>query len=658
MCGVAGTVGHFDATRVDAVKAMNHAQQHRGPDDAGLWSSEPDPIGNGQAHEQAHQARGVVFGHRRLAIVDLSPAGHQPMIDAESGCVICFNGEVFNFLELRQELEAQGVHFDSHCDTEVILKAYARQGEAILSRLRGMFALAIWDPRKQAVLLVRDRLGIKPLYYATVGQGTEQALYFASELRSLLATSHIARTIDPVGLATYLWNGVVIGPRTLIKGIQLLPAGTSMWVDLQGKSTTPKPFWQLPHAKPSRDPAAARAALAHELERAVQMRLIADVPLGVFLSGGVDSSAIAAIATRASSTPVKTYNISFDEARYDESPYARAVASALHTEHQDVRLTATMFQRGLEGALESLDQPTFDAINTYFVSKAVREAGLTVALAGTGGDELYGGYSSFRDLPRAQRASRALAPVPLALLNPAAALLTRLKTGTPGAIPPQTRWGKLGDVLASRGRLVDLYQTSYALFTRAFLGELMACPVPIDAVESGVPRERYQAVSQSIESDPALHATSTLELSFFLGERLLRDTDAASMAVALEVRVPLIDHVVIERLAEVPESMRFDPLGRKQLLRDLSLQGIDPTIFDRKKAGFELPLEVWCREQVGADIDATLRDETLCARVGLNPDAVQRVWSAFQAGAPGLYWSRIWSLYVLLWWCRRYDVSL
>jgi len=647
MCGIAGTVGHFDQSRVDAVEAMNRAQRHRGPDDDGIWS------------HQTSATHGVVFGHRRLAILDLSPAGHQPMIDHESGCVICFNGEVFNFVELRQELEAEGMRFESNCDTEVILKAYARRGESVLQRLRGMFALAIWDPRRQAVLLARDRMGIKPLYYATVSNGDARAFYFASELRSLLATSHVERKIDPAGLATYLWNGVVMGPLTLIKGVQLLPQGTLTWVGLDGRHEEPRRFWQLPAAHPSPDPAAAREALSTELHRAVRMRLLADVPLGVFLSGGVDSSAIAAIATRASDVPVKTCNISFDEARYDESPYARAVADALGTDHQDVRLTGSMFRAGLDGALESLDQPTFDAINTYFVSKAVRESGLTVALAGTGGDELYGGYSSFQDLPRAALATRALRPVPNALLRAGAAVVTRLKTGAPGAVPPQTRWGKLADVLVARGQMVDLYQISYGLFTQTFLSQLMTRELRDGVqVRSGLPSARHAEIAHDIDGQPPLHAISMLELSFFLGERLLRDTDAASMAVALEVRVPLIDHVVIEKLAAIPEGMRFDPLGRKQLLRDLALHGVDPAIFDRKKAGFELPLEVWCRERLGADIDGTLRDAQLCARVGLNPDAVARLWRAFQAQAPGLYWSRIWSLYVLLWWCRRYDVSL
>lgn len=646
MCGVAGSIGHFDSRRLDAVSVMTGAQRHRGPDSDGLWS-----------HGSPGAARGVALGHRRLAILDLSPAGHQPMVHAESGCVICYNGEVYNFGELRRELEAEGARFGSNCDTEVILEGYVRWGERVLERLRGMFAMAVWDPRTQRVLLARDRLGIKPLYYVVVGEGEERGLYFASELRALLATGHVPRRIDRVGLATYLWNGVVAGPHTLIDGVKLLPSGTSLSIGLDAEVPPPRRFWRLPASRPSTDPARAKHELGEALRDAVRMRLLADVPLGIFLSGGIDSSAVTALAVRASETRVTTCNIGFDEARYDESAHARAVAQALSTDHREVRLTGDAFRRGLPEALESLDQPTFDAINTFFVSKAVREAGLTVALAGTGGDELFGGYSSFRDLPLASQASRLGGPAPEPLLRAMAALVTRVKLGAPGSVPPQTRWGKLGDVLAARGKLLDLYQTSYALFTRAFQAELSESSALTD-VEAGLPRERARELEGWIEGEPALHAVSTLELACFLGERLLRDTDSASMAVALEVRVPLIDHVVVERLAAVPESARYRPLGKKSLLRELALGDLDPNLFERPKAGFELPLEAWCRKQLGDDIDATLRDEALCKRVGLRADAVRRLWQAFRDGAPGLYWSRVWSLYVLLWWCRRYEVSL
>jgi asparagine synthase (glutamine-hydrolysing) len=386
------------------------------------------------------------------------------------------------------------------------------------------------------------------------------------------------------------------------------------------------------------------------------MRLVADVPLGVFLSGGVDSSVLAALASRVSDEPIQTFNISFDETEFDESPYARRVAESIGSKHHDIRLTERDFETQLDDALASLDQPTFDAINTYFVSRAVREAGLTVALAGTGGDELFGGYASFRELPRATKWSRRASVFPESLLRAGAAVLTRIQTGRPGEISPQTRWGKLGDALATRGDLVKMYQVSYGLFTESFLAQLRAIQPP--EVSYGLPLTRVQELDRQTASSGQLGAISLLEQSLFLGERLLRDTDAASMAVALEVRVPLLDHTIVETLAALSEPIRFDPLGQKRLLRELGLSGIDPSVFDRPKSGFVLPLDVWTRRRVKHVIDSTFQDSDLIRGAGLRPEAIARLWRSYQSGAPGLYWSRIWSLFVLLNWCRSHGVTL
>jgi asparagine synthase (glutamine-hydrolysing) len=409
MCGIAGIVGRPDskgALARRAVEAMNQAQAHRGPNDHGLWEAD-DPTAGPP----------VVLGHRRLSILDLSADGHQPMVDADTGCVLVFNGEIYNFEALRRELSAQGVRFSSRSDTEVVLKLLARESEAGLARLRGMFAIALWDPRDASVLLARDRLGIKPLYVAIRRSSDGQPLtLFASELRALLASGQVDRRIDPVGLASYLHNGFVVGPHTLVRDVMLLPAGTSVRLRAGQRPEAPRPFWTLPRYAPIEEQESVRG-LRDALEEAVRLHLVSDVPLGIFLSGGVDSSAISAIAARVAGTRVSTFNISFDEARYDESAHARAVASALGTDHHEVRLSQASFRSGLPRALHSIDQPTFDAINTYFVSAAVREAGLTVALAGTGGDELFGGYSSFVDLPRARRAATLVAPLPSAMVR-------------------------------------------------------------------------------------------------------------------------------------------------------------------------------------------------------------------------------------------------
>jgi len=296
-------------------------------------------------------------------------------------------------------------------------------------------------------------------------------------------------------------------------------------------------------------------------------------------------------------------------------------------------------------------------VNTYFVSRAVREAGITVALAGTGGDELFGGYPSFRELPRLVRAARALRIAPAALPRALGAIAARAAFGRAGAVAPQMGWAKLGAMLGTGGDLLDLYQLSYALFLPSFQRAL-APELAWTATRAGLPLDRAQRLAAAVDGAPTLHGVSTLELASFIGERLLPDTDTTSMAVSLEVRVPLLDHRVVEAAASVATRRRFEPLGRKQLLRDLALGALDPALFDRPKQGFELPIAAWMRGELRAEITGVFEDRAACAAAGLDADAVARLWRAFVAGAPGLYWSRPWSLFALVWWCRRHGVSL
>jgi asparagine synthase (glutamine-hydrolysing) len=635
MCGIAGAIGFADDGVIAAVGRAHLALRHRGPDAEGAWQDVQDK-------------RGVALSHRRLAIIDLSADGAQPMRDTESGLTIVFNGEIYNFAALRDELEALGHVFRTRTDTEVLLKAHAAWGDDAVEHLNGMFAYALWDTKRRRTLLVRDRMGIKPLYVARSG-GT---LLFASEVRALLATGLVKRKLDRTALSSYLWNGFVVGPHTIIEGVELLPAGSMLAAFDSGERELMR-YWRQPSTDGTGDDT---TELHDRLLQSVRMRLVADVPLGIFLSGGIDSSALAALASQVSDHPVQTFNISFDETEFDESPYARRVAESIGSEHHDIRLTEQNFAAQLSDALASIDQPTFDAINTYFVSRAVREAGLTVALAGTGGDELFGGYASFRELPSAMRWSRYASMMPEAWLRAAAAAVTRLKTGRPREVQPQTRWGKLGDALATRGDLLKMYQVSYGLFTEAFLEQL--CATQGDEVEYGLPVGRARELEREASSCGLLGGISQLEQALFLGERLLRDIDAASMAVALEVRVPLLDHTIVEALAALGETTRFAPLGQKRLLRELGLSGVDPSLFDRPKSGFVLPLDVWCRRQIKDVIDSTFADQELCTAVGLRSEAVGRLWRSYQEGAPGLYWSRVWSLFVLLNWCREHEVTL
>ncbi|MBL8802102.1 MAG: asparagine synthase (glutamine-hydrolyzing) [Planctomycetes bacterium] len=642
MCGIAGALGLFGADVVDALGRAARAMAHRGPDGFGAWTSSAD-AGQPRAH----------FEHRRLSIIDLSSAASQPMRDAASGVVVCFNGEIYNFRELRRELEGAGATFRTSSDTEVLLESYVRWGEGCLERLRGMFALALFDPARRCVLLARDRLGEKPLYWVQVrGPAGHNTIVFASEVRALLASGLVERKLAPDALATYLWNGFVYGPQSIVAGVRELPAGSFARVELATPAIEPKRYWTPPRSGAR---ALDRAELAEKLQESVRLQLESDVPLGVFLSGGVDSSAVANLAVRAGQGRVRTFNIAFDVAQFDESPHARAVAQALGTEHTELRVSGERFLGSIEAALRALDQPTFDGVNSYVVSRAVRDAGVVVALAGTGGDELFGGYASFRQAPRGRRIGRKLAHVPRAVRSGAVKALEVVRGGSRDGFKPQTRWGKLGDALDADGDIVALYQVAYALFSRDFQHELRPALDP--RVAWGLPQERRAELAQLCADERDLHAVSLLELSGFLGERLLRDTDAAGMAASIEVRLPLVDFELVELVAQYEAQARFEPLGRKQALRDAGLAGLDPALFERPKSGFEMPFERWCRNELAGSIDSVLSDAQAVAAAGLAPAAVQKLWKAFQSGAPGLYWSRVWSLFALVWWCREHRVS-
>jgi asparagine synthase (glutamine-hydrolysing) len=635
MCGVAGIVGSPTDGVVDAVECMLTAMLHRGPDQGGVWTSAD---------------RHAVLGHRRLSIIDLSEAGRQPMIDERSGTVMVYNGECYNYLQLRRELEALGRRFGSQSDSEVVLAAYAEWGDAAFARLRGMFAIAIWSPGAATLTLVRDRVGIKPLYWMDYGG----AIAFASEVRALLRLPGFAPRLDPAGLRSYLWHGFVVGPGTLVAGVRALEAGTLLKVAADGRVVERRRYAPQRAHVARLDAQQAEAQLAAELDTTVQAHMVADVPLGIFLSGGVDSSVISAVAQRNSSRPVVTFNIRFEEARYDESPYARKVARRLGTDHREILLTERMFDEHLDAAIGCVDQPTFDALNTFFVSRAVRDAGLTVALAGTGGDELFGGYASFVDLPRVRPLARALGVLPPRALNGIGRATARLLMGPGSEVRPQARWGKFADVLATRGDLVALYQTSYAIFSREMQRALTLSPA--EAEPWGLAADRQTALAERIAGLGALEAIAELELASFVGERLLRDTDFASMAVSLEVRVPLLDHGFINAARALPEAARFQPLRRKDALKRIVAKQLPPELFDRPKAGFELPLGQWCRSRLAGRLERNFQDINLAHAIGLNAETVGRLWRAFRAGDTSVYWSRIWGLYVLMNWCRRHGV--
>jgi asparagine synthase (glutamine-hydrolysing) len=641
MCGITAAIGSIYPKIIDSAGQINNAQFHRGPDSGGFWSSVND------------QGQGVVLAHRRLAILDLSSKGSQPMIDGITGNVITYNGEIYNHRELRQELEKKGINFYSDCDTEVILLGYRVWGESILDYLRGMFSFVIWNPQKNHAFCARDRLGIKPFYYSSVQKNDCHTLLIASEVKALLASNLIDRKLNKESLENYLWNGFVISPNTIIDKIFSLPAGYKMIIDLNGGIKRCESYWSMSKHKVNNT---SVESLEQELKEAVKMRLMSDVPVGVFLSGGIDSSLVAALSVQADIGTIKTFNLSFEEVEYDESIYAHQVANVLGTEHINIKLSQSQFSNQLENALKSLDQPSFDGLNTYYISRAVREIGIKVVLSGAGGDELFGGYRSFQEIPLALKISHYWSKLPHSLRNKCLKQVTQWNQGRGRDFPPQTRWGKLEDLLSTNG-VANTYQVFYSLFTQNFQCQLLD-KKDHQNISYGLTNFYQEKFKESLQNEPILNAISDLELAIFLGERLLRDTDATSMANSLEIRLPLIDHHVVNLVRGQTTKNRFYPLGKKFFLRNLMADQLNTQLFERPKSGFVMPIEQWCRQGLKNEISETFNDPSRLAKIGINADAVKALWEAFLAESPGLYWSRIWSIYILCWWCDRHDVVL
>ena len=482
MCGIAGIIGRLDDRNRAALERMSEAMVHRGPDGSGTWVSAPDSRG-----------WGALLAHRRLSILDLSPAGAQPMVDPATGHVIVFNGEIYNFRDLRRRLAAEGQELQSTGDTAAMLRALGLHGSAAVAWLRGMFAFACWDPKERRLLLARDPLGIKPLYLARSSDpDAGWSLAFASELRALLASGLLGSPhLDPQAVASAVWNGFVVGPGTAVKGVDLLWPGRLLEFDGQGAEVRQQDFWRIPDRAP--DPITDEDSLSAILDEGLRLHLASDVPLAILLSSGVDSSAVANLAQLAAQSPIHTFTLAFEEDELNEGPIARQIAAAIGTQHHEVVLTEARFVENLEAALDSLDQPTFDGLNAYYISSAIRAAGFTVALSGTGGDELFGGYASYRDLPTLHRWSRRAAWAPRSLQIAVARLATWLLRRSGGTVPPQTRWAKLPEMVGRGDDLLALYQLAYALFLPGFQHELLA-PSFAEALADGLPVAMRQRI--------------------------------------------------------------------------------------------------------------------------------------------------------------------
>ncbi|HKR21935.1 MAG TPA: asparagine synthase (glutamine-hydrolyzing), partial [Pyrinomonadaceae bacterium] len=493
MCSISGILSASRNDLSEVVRRMNAALTHRGPDDQGIADC-------------GH----VALGNTRLAIIDTSDAGHQPMLEPATGNTLTYNGETYNFKQLRTEIDSDPHAWRSSSDTEVVLRAFTKWGTEAFGRLRGMFALAIWNNAEQQLVLARDPLGIKPLYYYR----TETLFVFASELRALLASGVVPRKLSSAGVDSYLATGSVEAPLTIVEGVRQVMPGECLKVRSNGKVEIRSARFAHTHYETNglRSRADAVARLRSELEESLRLHLVSDVPLGVFLSSGMDSSALVALTSRITGDAPRTFSVVFDEPEYSEAPHARAIAARFNTNHSETRLTEDQLLAMLPDAISALDQPTMDGINTFIVSKAVKNAGVTVALSGLGGDELFAGYPSFR---RALQVD-AMQQIPKQLLRAASGFG---KFALNGSTQRQKFWQLAG----SDCRAEDVYRITRQLFAPTVVKKLVHRDVVRDFAYT---------------DGDVINTISQLELRGYMTNTLLRDTDAMSMAHSLEVRVP------------------------------------------------------------------------------------------------------------------------
>lgn len=610
---------------------------HRGPDDHGLW---------------VDADAGLALTHRRLSIVDLSPAGHQPMISANGRFVIIFNGEIYNFQDLRPELEARGIKFRGHSDTEVMLEAFAAYGIApTIKRLIGMFSIAVWDRRERTLTLIRDRLGIKPLYWAKFGS----LFLFGSELKSLRAYPSWTPRTNRAALASFMRHNYIPAPHTIYEGVNKLEQGTILTLPWQGEPRIER-FWdarQVAAAGQANLYRASDAELTDRLEDllrdAVKRRMVADVPVGAFLSGGIDSSVVAALMKAANAGPVRTYTIGFEHSGYDEATHAAAVAKHLGTEHTEMIVSPQDALDVIPHLADYYDEPFADSsqIPTYLVSAMTRQH-VTVALSGDGGDELFGGYTRYQYAERLRKLSLLPQPVRGALSRIIRVLPPDRWEQLLSVIPASKRPGQIGEKLHKFANILPI-DNETELY-RQLVTHWEPSQIVLEAQEvKGI----LWDPKVDAEFPTLLERMQFLDLVTYLPDDILTKVDRASMAVALEARVPLIDHRVVEFAWRLPLEAKIRGGVTKWLLRQVLYKSVPQALVDRPKMGFAVPLGDWLRGPLRDWAENLLDDSRLRAAGFFDADIVRRMWGDHVSGKANHQY-KLWNVLMFEAWRDRW----
>jgi asparagine synthase (glutamine-hydrolysing) len=595
----------------------------------------------------------IALGMRRLSIIDLSPLGHQPMGNEDGTIQIVFNGEIYNYRELGEKLRAKGHRFNSRSDTEVIIHAYEEWGEACLEELRGMFSFAIWDKKERKLFAARDRLGIKPFYYSM----KNGSFVFASEIKALLASRLIERELDPEAVYHYLTFGAIPAPRTILKDIRALLPGHKMV--LKGEKLDIKRYWdiEISEPNPKRSEQEWAEGLRKLLEESMSLHMISDVPVGAFLSGGIDSSIVVGLMSQSMSRALKTYSIGYDVGGEDhnETDYARIVAERFETDHTEITITDKDIVDSLDDIVWYMDQPSHDGLNSYFISKAAIE-GVKVALSGLGGDELFAGYSIFKFSRKLANYQWLTRRIPWGVRQ----TVEKLNTGLPPRFKNKWLWRGILGVVGCYPTVADQYEL-VKLFFDSREKEILL-PIEFKAGSGNWDHDSSSELLRSLWSEIAdrdiVNQVSYLESKTYLCDTLLRDMDAMSMAHSLEVRVPFIDHRLVEYAASIPPELKLNKMVTKYILKESVKDMLPENILSRKKMGFAFPLNLWMRnERLRQVVDDCLSERSIEKREIFRYEPVRRAYNDFYGHdncRDGQTYMKVWLLVVLELWCRKY----
>ena len=623
MCGICGIFNYKNqktSITKDLLIKIRDSMIHRGPDDAGMYISPDKKAG---------------LAHRRLSIIDLSEAAHQPMCNEDGTIWITYNGEIYNYREIREVLILKGHKFKSNSDTEAIIHGYEEWGiEGLLKELRGMFAFALYDSRlpDSRLILVRDRFGIKPLYYSY----NNSTFLFASEIKAILASRLVSKEIDPQAVVLFLIYGSIPAPKTIYKAISAVEPGHFLIISKKGLKKYR--YYNLKDA--FLDKSLTNISEEEAIERVhsclintIECHLVSDVPVGAFLSGGIDSTAIVALMREVEYKPIKTVSVIFPDTPYDESRYSKLIAQRFNTDHVEIEINSKDLIKHMEKIFYAMDQPTIDGVNTYFVSRATRQAGLKVAMSGVGGDEIFWGYPSFWFVPRLYRWASL----------PGVCILARPLTSWIANRYLFRKMGKL-NYLFQKPSLESAYLAVRSVFSIKDLEKILN-PDLFDELRSIFkPTDHIKKITNDLKTNYSItNIVSALELCTYMANQLLRDTDVFSMAHSLEVRVPFVDHTLVELLAKLPVRYKAKKDMPKRMLIKALNNKLPNEIVHRPKMGFTFPFDLWIRNEL-----KELTEEKLNGTSVLNKPYVTKLLKNFYNHK--VHWSRVWSLLVLSHW--------